>query len=111
LHRHLDQEEVFYVEEGTVIFEVGREREAVTVEAGELVRFDPGEFQMGAASEDGDGVVGWALGAPGASHDWEDLESLVYCSDCEEERIHATTLTDEGRFQLTCAECGAEMTL
>jgi quercetin dioxygenase-like cupin family protein len=111
LHRHHDQEEVFYVEEGTAVFEVGREREEHTVEAGELIRFEPGEFQQGYAVEDGDGVVGWALGAPGASHEWEQLESLVYCSECEQERPHTTTLTDEGRFQLTCNECAAEMTL
>jgi quercetin dioxygenase-like cupin family protein len=111
LHRHLDQEEVFYVEEGTATFEVGREREEITVEAGELVRFEPGEFQMGYAVEDGDGVVGWALGAPSSRHDWDELESLVYCSDCEQETAHATTLTDEGRFRLTCNECGTEMTL
>lgn len=111
LHRHLDQEEVFYIEEGAAVFEVGREREEYTVEAGELIRFEPGEFQKGTAVEDGDGVVGWALGAPGASHEWDQLESLVYCSECEQERAHTTTLTDEGRFELSCNECGAEMTL
>jgi quercetin dioxygenase-like cupin family protein len=111
IHRHLDQEEVFYIESGTTIFEVGREREKHRVEAGELIRFEPGEFQTGRAVEDGDGVVGWALGAPGARHDWDQLESLVYCSDCDDERAHTTIITDEGRFQLTCNECEAEMTL
>ena len=106
LHRHNDQEEVFYVESGTAEFEVGRERETVTVGAGELVRFEPGEFQQGYNPSDADeDVVGWALGAPGARHDWSDLESLVYCRECDTERPHGTTLTQEGRFRLTCTEC------
>ena len=108
VHRHLDQEEVFYIESGTAVFEVGREREQHRVEAGELVRFEPGEYQMGYAAEDGEGVVGWAIGAPGAGHDWEQLESLVYCRECDAERPHATALTEEGRFHLTCLECGTE---
>jgi len=56
-------------------------------------------------------VVAWALGAPGASHEWDQLESLVYCSECEQERPHTTSLTEEERFELSCNECGAEMTL
>jgi quercetin dioxygenase-like cupin family protein len=110
LHRHHDQEEVFYVEKGSTIFEVGTEREAVSVEAGELIRFEPGEFQKGYNDGD-DRVVGWALGAPGASHDWEDLESLVDCRDCGEETPHTTRLTEEGRFQMTCTDCGTSFTL
>ncbi|WP_135820834.1 cupin domain-containing protein [Halostella litorea] len=105
LHAHGDQEEVFYVESGTATFEVGLDREAVTVEAGELIRFPPGQFQKG--YNDGDErVVGWALGAPGATHDWDELQSRVYCPDCEAERTHDVDLV-EGTFELTCTECGA----
>ncbi len=112
LHRHHDQEEIFYVESGTAEFEVGRERETVTVAAGELIRFAPGEFQTGYNPDDADeDVVGWAIGAPGSRHDWDDLESLVYCRECEADRAHATTLTDEGRFRLSCTECGTQFTL
>ena len=112
LHTHRDQEEIFYVESGTAEFEVGRDRETVAVDAGELVRFAPGEFQTGYNPEDADEpVVGWAIGAPGARHDWDDLESLVYCRDCEAERAHGTRLTDERRFRLTCTECGTQFTL
>jgi quercetin dioxygenase-like cupin family protein len=104
LHRHTDQEEVFYVEAGTATFDVGIDRESVTVDAGELVRFEPGEFQEG--YNDGDErVVGWALGAPGASHDWDALQSRVYCPECEQETTQDTDLVD-GQFQLTCTECG-----
>jgi len=106
LHAHHDQEEVFYVEAGTATFDVGIEREPVEVGAGELIRFPPGEFQEG--YNDGDErVVGWALGAPGASHDWDALQSRLYCPDCEEEATQNTRLVD-GQFQFTCTECGAE---
>jgi quercetin dioxygenase-like cupin family protein len=104
LHRHTDQEEVFYVEDGTATFDVGIDRESVTVAAGELIRFEPGEFQEGYNDGD-DRVVGWALGAPGASHDWDALQSRVYCPECEGETTQDTDLVD-GRFQLTCTECG-----
>jgi quercetin dioxygenase-like cupin family protein len=107
LHRHNDQEEIFYVESGTAEFEVGRERETITVDAGELVRFAPGEYQTGYNPDDADEeVVGWAIGAPSSRHDWEELESLVYCRDCDAERDHTTRLNDAGRFELTCTDCG-----
>ena len=112
LHTHHDQEEVFYIEEGTAVFEVGKERETVTVEAGELIRFEPGEFQMGyAKEEDGNEVVGWALGAPGSTHDWEELESMIPCQECGEELPHATTINAEGRFEFTCTVCGNEFAM
>ena len=112
LHTHHDQEEVFYVESGTAEFAVGPDRETVTVDAGEVIRFPPGEFQTGYVPEDADEeVVGWALGAPGASHDWEELESMVYCEECGGEQGHATALTREGRFEFTCIECGTETRL
>lgn len=106
LHAHHDQEEVFYVEEGVVTFDVGVERETTEVAAGELIRIPPGEFQEG--YNDGEArVTGWAIGAPGASHDWDALQSRLYCPDCEAETTQDTRLVD-GTFQFTCTECGAE---
>ncbi|WP_115865005.1 cupin domain-containing protein [Halorussus litoreus] len=104
LHRHNDQEEVFYVESGTATFEVGLDREEVVVEAGELVRFPPGEFQKG-YNDDEATVEGWALGAPGATHDWDELQSRAYCPECEDETTHDVALPD-GSFELTCTDCG-----
>ncbi|WP_276302296.1 cupin domain-containing protein [Halorussus lipolyticus] len=104
LHRHNDQEEVFYVESGTATFEVGLDREEIAVEAGELIRFPPGEFQKG--YNDGDETVeGWALGAPGAMHDWDELQSRTYCPECEDETTHDVGFAGEN-FELTCTECG-----
>ncbi|WP_255150250.1 cupin domain-containing protein [Halorarius halobius] len=106
LHTHHDQEEVFYVEEGSATFQVGRDREEVTVDAGDLIRFDPGEFQRGDNTGDGE-LVGWALGAPKSRHDWEEIESVVHCRECGEERPHGMALTDDGGFRMTCTECGS----
>ncbi|PSQ31720.1 cupin [Halobacteriales archaeon SW_6_65_46] len=105
LHTHHDQEEVFYVEEGEATFTVGREGdEQITVESRELVRFEPGEFQQGTNTGERD-LIGWALGAPNSKHDWDELESIVYCRDCESETGHGLSLTDAGAFELTCLEC------
>jgi uncharacterized cupin superfamily protein len=109
MHAHHDQEEIFHVLEGTATFEVGADREAVTVDAGELVRFPPGEFQSGHNRSDGD-VRALVIGAPGSRHDWAALESLAPCADCGEETRHDVhPPDDEGVMQLVCTECGAEM--
>ena len=112
LHTHHDQEEVFYILSGVATFEVGREREHVDVAAGELIRFEPGEFQSGFVREEcEDGVVAWAIGAPGARHDWSAIETIADCERCEEERTHGMELTDEGRFRFTCTSCANAFTL
>ncbi|EMA44437.1 cupin domain-containing protein [Halococcus saccharolyticus] len=110
LHTHHDQEEVFYVQEGEATFEVGREREEVSVAAGEVIRFAPGEFQMG-TNESDERTIGFALGAPKARHDFEEMESIVPCRECGEETAHELDLTEEGAFHLTCTECGTEFTM
>jgi quercetin dioxygenase-like cupin family protein len=110
LHAHHDQEEVFYVQEGTATFEVGREREETTVGAGDIIRFDRGEFQVGKNKSD-ERVVGFALGAPKASHDFDEMESIVNCRECGEETAHELELTESASFRLTCTECGNEFTM
>ncbi|MFP4632703.1 MAG: cupin domain-containing protein [Halobacteriales archaeon] len=110
LHTHHDQEEVFYVMQGTAEFETPDD--TVTVEAGEGIRFAPGEFQQGSAADDtGETVKAFAFGAPGKMHDWDDLESLVYCRECETETGHWTRMNENGEFELTCRECGNSFTL
>ncbi len=108
MHTHHDQEEVFYVQEGTATFETPDED--VVVEAGELIRFAPGDFQMGyndpEVGEEDETVVGFALGAPDSKHDWEDIESIIYCQDCEEETGHGVDLVEGPAFEMTCLDCG-----
>lgn len=110
LHAHHDQEEVFYVQEGTATFTVGRERETITVEAGDVIRFERGEFQEGRNDSD-ERVVGFALGAPKSRHDFSEMESIVPCRECGEETAHELELTDEANFRLTCTECGTSFTM
>ncbi|TYL38691.1 cupin [Natronococcus pandeyae] len=120
LHTHHDQEEVFYVQEGVATFEVRESRsesddsrsdggsdesEEVVVRAGEVIRFAPGDFQMG-YNDSEEHVVGFAFGAPDAKHDWDQIESLVYCRDCADETGHGLELTADGAFRMTCTECG-----
>ncbi|SFC35424.1 Cupin domain-containing protein [Halobiforma haloterrestris] len=104
-HTHHDQEEVFYVQSGTATFDT--EDGEVAVDAGEVIRFAPGEFQQGYNAEDAtEPVVGFAFGAPGARHDWDEIESIVHCRECDAERGHGLELTDDGAFRMECTECG-----
>ncbi|WP_436343744.1 cupin domain-containing protein [Natronorubrum sp. FCH18a] len=107
-HTHHDQEEVFYVQDGTATFDT--EEGEVTVEEGEVIRFAPGEFQHGYNDGD-DPVVGFAFGAPDARHDWDQIESMIYCRNCEEEVGHGLELTDEGGFRMDCTDCGNTFTI
>jgi uncharacterized cupin superfamily protein len=109
LHAHHDQEELFYVLEGTATFEVGEDREEVVVESGQVIRFPPGEFQNGHNHSE-TLVRAIAVGAPGARHNWDDLESLAPCASCGEETSHSVRKPNEdGVMQLVCNECGTEM--
>ncbi|WP_255150786.1 cupin domain-containing protein [Halorarius halobius] len=119
-HTHHDQEEVFYVVDGEATFEVGPPPESddvadqeasedVTVGAGELIRFPPGQFQCG-RNESDEQVRGLAIGAPGTRHNWEDLESIVHCSECGEKTSHGVEQPDEhGMMQVYCNECGTDL--
>jgi mannose-6-phosphate isomerase-like protein (cupin superfamily) len=107
LHAHLDQEELFYVVEGTATFEhrsePAGESETITVEAGEAVRFAPGDYQQG-RNESDEQVVALALGAPK-----ETTEGRVAqpCPDCDSDAL-ALEPADEG-FLLVCPDCGTEL--
>ena len=88
LHAHHDQEEVFYIQ------------------AGEAVRFPPGQFQEGYNDPDNDdAVVGFAFGAPSSRHEWDEIESVLGCAECGEETGHGLSLADDS-FEFTCNECG-----
>lgn len=107
LHAHHDQEEVFVILSGTATFEHGERGEAsATVEAGEAIRFAPGEFQCGRNESEGP-VVGLAIAAPGTRHDWDDLESPAPCPDCGTVTPHGVRAPDDG-MEIYCLECGAE---
>lgn len=108
LHTHMDQEEAFYIIEGTATFETMPTADAepteITVGAGEAVRFAPGEYQSGRNAGD-EPLTGLALGAP---RDSEDVRVPQPCRDCGHENMRAVP-GDEG-FTLVCPDCGTEVT-
>jgi len=102
-HAHEKQEEVFYVQEGTVTFETVEGD--VEIGAGELIRFGPGEYQQGVNRGD-ERVVALAMGAP---QDAGETEILRECADCGERTPHRLELADGKNAILTiCEACGAD---
>lgn len=101
LHAHRDQEEVFVVLAGAVVFETLEGR--VPVAAGEAVRVPPGEFQSCVGDAAGGASVVLALGAPA---DGDGVRIPVRCSACGHGE-HRLTVQD-GEERLVCPECGAE---
>ncbi|MFB6172667.1 MAG: cupin domain-containing protein [Haloarculaceae archaeon] len=118
LHTHMDQEELFYVLDGTVAFQVAgrvvdRENAPPTVEGaseaettlgpGEAVRFAPGEVQHGYNAGDDRARV-LALGAPADS---EDIRSPGTCPACGETVPLDVSVFEDGSGQtLGCPACG-----
>ncbi|WP_128477640.1 cupin domain-containing protein [Halorussus pelagicus] len=108
LHAHGDQAEIFVILDGAATFErLGPERERadeIAVEAGEVVRFAPGEFQSGRNAGDGH-LVALALGAP---PDSEDVRIPLDCPDCGHGYLspEASDASDAG-VTLDCPACGA----
>ena len=101
-HRHESQEELFVVERGEVTFET--KRGDVVAEAGEVVRFEPGEWQRG-VNTGGKRVVALAIGAP---QDAGETEIRRECERCGERTPHEVALADEGDGTVArCLDCGA----
>jgi len=107
LHAHLDQEELFYVVEGTATFEyrsdTAGESETVQVGPHEAVRFAPGDFQQGRNESDGQ-VLALALGAPRESTEGRVAQP---CPECDSDAL-ALAAGEDGPV-LRCPDCGAAM--
>ena len=102
-HAHADQEELFYVLEGTLTFET--EDGEVTVGADEVIRFEPGEFQRSYNAGDGRAKT-LGIGAPA---DGGDLTLLRECEDCGERTDQEIERSDDGATLMTiCVDCGGE---
>ncbi|MFC4359689.1 cupin domain-containing protein [Halobium salinum] len=101
-HRHLDQEEVFYVLAGTATFET--ESGTVDLGPGEAVRFAPGEFQLG-WNRGERRVVALALGAPRGS---TGIEYLRACPTCAGRTLQTPELVDGANAVVVrCTGCGS----
>lgn len=107
-HTHHDQEELFYVMEGTATFET--EDGDVEIGPDEAIRFAPGEFQWGYNADDADGpLVALGIGAP---RDGGEVEAVRECLDCGATFRHRRpTLIGEDRpdeVAVACPDCGGE---
>ncbi|MGM0591523.1 MAG: cupin domain-containing protein [Halobacteriota archaeon] len=102
-HAHDTQEEVFYVQSGTATFET--EGDDVVVEAGEVVRFAPGEFQRG-VNEGPERVVAIALGAPRDAGESTKLRECETCGERTENELEHDDDADEGALVAVCTTCG-----
>jgi mannose-6-phosphate isomerase-like protein (cupin superfamily) len=113
LHAHYDQEEVFYVMDGTATFETMSDptAESETVEVGpqEAIRFAAGEFQQG-RNESDERVTALALGAPIPSTDVRVPTSRTDCPNCDDADTLAVGMDDDGMV-LQCPECGTELSV
>ena len=102
-HNHEIQEELFYVVSGTATFET--EDGPVTVEAGEIIRFDRGEFQRG-WNRGEERVRALALGAP---LEYGEQRKLRDCPACEDEtECRLERVDDESAVVAYCERCDAE---
>jgi uncharacterized cupin superfamily protein len=100
-HAHEKQEEFFHVLEGTVTFETLDGD--VDVEAGEVARFGPGEFQRG-VNEGDERVRALAIGAP---QEAGDTEILRECEECGERTTQDIELADDrSEIRTVCEACG-----
>ena len=99
VHTHTNQEEAFYILEGTATFETLDDE--FEVRQGEAVRFAPGEYQEG-RNESDDRVRGLALGAPQESGE---VRVPLPCRECGEADYHVSHVHEEG-ITMECPECG-----
>ncbi|MFB6299525.1 MAG: cupin domain-containing protein [Halobacteriales archaeon] len=104
-HCHEYQEEVFYIQSGTVTFET--EEGDVDVSAGEVIRFPPGEFQRG-INEGDERVIAIALGAPQKYGDGEVLRDCPECGERTQQRFDRITVDGEEARITICEECDTE---
>ena len=104
-HNHEVQEEVFYVQSGTATFET--EDGPVEVDAGELIRFDRGEFQRG-WNRGEEPVVALALGAPLDYGEQIKLRHCEHCGERTESRLEREEADGDSVVVSYCTACGEE---
>ena len=120
-HNHAVQEEVFYVIEGTAVFETGEPRSgsepasgaaaseagSIAVGSGEAIRFDRGEFQRG-WNRGEERVVALALGAPLDYGKQVKLRDCPECGEATDNRLERVDVDGEEAVVAECTECGSE---
>lgn len=102
-HSHERQEEVFYIQDGTATFET--EDGPVDVTAGEVIHFDPGEFQRG-WNRGRSRVRALAIGAP---LEYGTQRTVRSCPTCDEETDNTLVrASNDSAIVAVCTVCGAE---
>ncbi len=102
-HKHDNQEEIFYIQQGTVTFQT--EDGEITVEEGSCVRFPPGEFQRG-INEGKERVIALALGIP---QETTNTEILRDCSSCGKQTHQTIEFADDKDALVTvCLVCDSK---
>jgi len=105
-HAHLDQEELFVVLEGEATWDTEAGEAAVTVGAGEAVRFAPGEFQHGYNDAD-EPLRALAIGAPPGM---DETVARFTCPACGERGDHDVDIDEQRGVTVTeCRACGNEI--
>lgn len=102
-YRHENQEEVFYVQHGTVTFET--EEANVETGPGDVVRFAPGEWKGGTNTGTGRAIV-LAIGAPPDRGETTFLRECPECGDRTPQEIEMTEARDLPTIY--CEACGTE---
>lgn len=109
-HAHLDQEESFFILEGEAIFEIKTEptedSQTVTVSEGQIIRFEPGEYQQG-RNESDEPLRALALGTPRES---TDIRASVPCQECDESNYMEFVIQND-EPALVCPVCSAEVSI
>jgi uncharacterized cupin superfamily protein len=102
LHAHDAQEEVFYVQSGTVTFRTLDG--SVAVDGGTVVHFDAGEYQR-CVNEGDERATLLVVGAP---RDAGETEVLRHCESCDGATPQSLSLVDDQHaVEATCEECGS----
>lgn len=103
IFRYEEREELCYIQEGSITFET--EEGDVPAEAGEVVRFAPGEWK-GGTNTGSERTVALLLGSP---QDRGSLETQLECPECGDRTLQEIEMTEARDLLMTnCAECGGE---
>ncbi|GAA0215894.1 cupin domain-containing protein [Halobaculum roseum] len=121
-HKHLNQEELFYVSEGTATWTLkegpGTEAETVTIGPNELIHFHEDDIYQQGTNDSDDVVRAISIGSPGARHEWEQALGLVDCPECGAETVHTFRPTDDAEDRrmpapehmlIECRDCGNQL--
>lgn len=101
--RYEEREEIIYIQHGTVTFET--EEGDVKAEAGDVVRFAPGEWK-GGTNTGTERAVALLIGAPQDRDGWK---TNYPCPECGKRTRQDMEMAEAGELLITmCAECGTE---